>query len=155
RCARCILIGGVGFGNLQVRVSLLAVPGSDMPADQAEDIHRENLQRLMLYRPEAIDALAVHIHGTNLGRFRFKSRGLAASNELAELLPRIKAKLVGLWGQEDATAGGREAIEARRALFQQAQADAEFHILPGIGHWAMYEAPHPVNQILRGNLVGE
>ena len=152
RCSRCTLIGAVGFGELQVQVPLLTPPDAETPTTQAHRIQRENLRRLMFYRPEFIDDLAVYLHGDNLARHRFRSRAIAVSNELAEVLPKIEAPLVGVWGQEDATAGGLAAIDARRDLFQKAQPGAEFHILPNVGHWAMYEAPRRVNQILLSDL---
>ena len=64
------------------------------------------------------------------------------------VLPNISAELVGVWGSEDATAGGPAAIDQRRELLQQVQPAAEFHVLDGVGHWAMYEAPESVNRIL-------
>ena len=75
---------------------------------------------------------------------------MAGTNELAENLPRIAAKLVGIWGEYDVTAGGAGSIEARRQLFLAAQPDAEFHVLPDVGHWAMYEAPELVNRLILG-----
>lgn len=148
QCRRCTLIGASGFGGLHVQASLLPPPGPGVAAAEAEAIHRENLARLMLYDPASIDPLAVYIHGDNLARHRFRSRRLAGSNDLAEVLPTISAELVGIWGEHDATAGGAENIEARRKLFAEAQAEARFHVLPGVGHWAMYEAPETVNRLI-------
>lgn len=147
-CSRCTLIGASGFGDLHVQAALVPPPGPDVPLVEAQAIHRENLGRLMLYSPQAIDALAVHIHGDNLARHRFRSRSMAGSNDLAEALPELSASLVGIWGDRDVTAGGEENIEARRRLFLQAQPDAQFHVLRDIGHWAMYEAPSAVNRLL-------
>lgn len=147
-CTRCLLIGAVGFGPLQHRVNLLPPPAGDAAPSQAAAIHRENLARLMLHDHDRIDALAVHIHSENLARSRFNSRGLAATSGLADTLPGISARLVGIFGERDATAGGATNIAARRALFLEAQPGAAFHVLPDVGHWAMYEAPQAVNALL-------
>ncbi len=152
RCQRCTLIGAVGIAAQHVQVDLLPLPTADASFEEARDIHRENLRRLMLYNIDSIDELAVHLHGDNLSRHRFRSRSLAATNRLAELLPHIPGHLVGIWGQKDATAGGVRAIEARRQLFQQAQPGADFHVIPNAGHWVMYEAPQSVNRVLLGDL---
>lgn len=150
QCTRCTLIGASGFGDLHVQAELLPPPGPEVAAAQASAIHRENLGRLMLHAPERIDDLALHIHGDNLDRHRFRSRSLAGSNDLADVLPDIAAHLVGIWGDRDATAGGVDSIEARRTLFLAAQPDAEFYLLPDIGHWAMYESPDEVNRLILG-----
>lgn len=147
-CERFTMIGAAGFGDLHVQVSLLPIPSSDTPTAEANAIHSENLRRLMLSKPESVDEMAVHLHADNLARFRFRSRRLAGSNDLAEILPDIKARLVGVWGSDDATAGGLVGIEKRAEMLRAVQPDAEFHILPGVGHWAMYEAPDLVNVIL-------
>jgi pimeloyl-ACP methyl ester carboxylesterase len=147
-CRRCILIGASGFGPLHVQADLLPPPTADAQAGVAEAIHRENLTRLMFHNPAMIDALAVHIHADNLAQHRLRSRGMAGSNDLAEVLQDIPARLVGIWGEYDATAGGRKNLEARAKLFRAAQPDAEFHVLPDVGHWAMYEAASEVNRLM-------
>lgn len=148
QCIRCILIGASGFGPLHVQAELLPPPSVDDDAAVAESIHRENLARLMIHDPDRIDSLAAHIHADNLARHRLRSRGMAGSNDLAEVLPEIPARLVGIWGEYDATAGGPENLAAREQLFMSAQPDAEFHILRNVGHWAMYEAPSQVNRLI-------
>ena len=148
QCRRCALIGASGFGALHVQAPLLPPPGPDLPSAEADAIHRENLARLMLHKSASIDELAVYIHGDNLARHRFRSRSMAGSNDLAEVLPDIRAHLVGIWGEYDVTAGGRENIERRRQLFLAAQPDAEFHVLADVGHWAMYEVPQTINQLI-------
>lgn len=148
RCRRFVMIGAAGFGDLHVQVPLLPPPGPDTPADEADAVQRQNLGRLMLAAPEAIDDMAVYLHSDNLARHRFRSRKLAGSGDLQRVLPDISAHMIGIWGSEDATAGGREAIEQRRRLLQACQPEAEFHVLAGVGHWAMYEAPSAINDIL-------
>lgn len=148
RCTRCTLIGAVGFGELQVQVPLLAPPSADTGSGEADRITRENLRRLMLFKAEAVDELAVYLHRSNLEQHRFRSRKIAVTNELAELLPEIQVPLVGLWGAEDATAGGVDRIEERRQVFLLAQPGAEFQVIPDAGHWVMYEAREAVNRVL-------
>ncbi len=148
RCKRLSLIGAAGCGHLHHQVSLLPPPDDSVPPEEAAVIHRENLQRLMIADPTAIDDLAVYVHGDNLSRHRFRSRKIAGSDDLLRVLPDVQAPLVGIWGECDATAGDLAAIEEREQLFRAAQPDCDFHILSGIGHWAMYEAPETVNRLL-------
>jgi len=148
RCCHVTLIGAAGCGQLHVQVPLLAPPSTNCPAAEAETIQRENLSRLMLYNPSSIDDLAVHIHASNLARHRFNSRKLSRSDDLWFALPLIKARVVGVWGAKDATAGGSEAIAQREALFRKHQPGSEFYVLDSVGHWAMYEASEQINDIL-------
>jgi pimeloyl-ACP methyl ester carboxylesterase len=148
RCINFIACGAAGFGDLHVQVDLLRPPGSDVPEAEAQAIHRTNLARLMLYREQSIDARAVNIHSANLAQARFNSRRLAKSDGFIQALPDIRARLCGVWGAEDATAGGVVAIQQRQALFQRAQADSLFYILDGIGHWAMFEDAPAFNAIV-------
>lgn len=148
RCDKLVLIGAAGCGELHHQVSLLTPPDATSPTTRAKAVHRENLARLMIADPANIDELAVYIHADNLARHRFRSRKLAGSNDLLRILPDIRAKLVGIWGEQDPTAGGAADLDRRRELFKSAQPHCAFHVLPGIGHWAMYEAPEHVNQLL-------
>lgn len=148
QCKHCIVIGAAGCGELHVQVDLLPLPHAGMTSAETNATQRENLRRLMLARPERIDAVAVDIHADNLARHRLRSRKLAKSNDLLKALPGMDARLIGIWGELDATAGGCTAIEARRELFQRAQPASEFYILQGVGHWAMYEVPEQINRLL-------
>ena len=153
RCKHLIVCGAAGFGDLWVQVSLTAPPSPDMTALQAEAITRANLLSLMLSRDEAIDEVALYLHANNLARARFNSRRLARGNGFAAMLPDIQARLCGIWGAADVTTGGRDGIERREALFRRAQPDCTFHILEGIGHWAMYEDAPTINHIIEQELL--
>jgi pimeloyl-ACP methyl ester carboxylesterase len=154
RCKHLLVCGAAGFGDLHRQVDLLRPPGADTPVDEAIRIHRANLRTLMFAREETIDDLSIHVHGDNLSRARFNSRRLARSNAFVDALPNISARLCGIWGSEDATAGGLAAIEQRRALFLNSQPGSSFHILEGIGHWAMYEDAGTFNRIVVEELIG-
>lgn len=148
RCHHFIACGAAGFGDLHVQVDLQRPPGPGVPQVQAERIHRENLHALMFSRDFAIDDLAVWVHRVNLEQSRYNSRRLAKGAGFLNALNDIPARLCGIWGSADATAGGERAIEQRRALFREAQPDSAFHILDGVGHWAMYEAARQFNEIV-------
>lgn len=152
RCANFIICGAAGFGPLHVQVDLLRPPTPETPQHEARRITRENLRTLMFARDASVDDLSVYIHGDNLARSRFNSRRLARGDDFLAALPKISAKLCGVWGAEDATAGGAQSIAQRELLFRHAQPDASFHVLPGVGHWAMYEDAERFNRIVATQL---
>ncbi len=148
RCQRFTAIGAAGWGDLHVQVPLTAPPRPGTDWDSAAPVHRANLRALM-FSPEAvIDDLAIYLHGENLGRARFNSRALSRTNDFVQALPNLEAECLCIWGSADATAGGEAALAARRAIIESA--GARFQLLPGVGHWAMYEAPVAINALLLG-----
>ncbi|MCZ6830196.1 MAG: alpha/beta fold hydrolase [Gammaproteobacteria bacterium] len=152
RCQHLVLCGAAGFGDLHVQVELMHPPRPGQPEAEVRAVHAANLRGLMFASNETIDELALFAHASNLARARLNSRALSRTDELACALPAIKARLSGIWGSKDATAGGRPTLEKRRQLFQQAQPDAQFHIMSGVGHWAMYEAAGDFNRLLLAGL---
>ncbi len=148
RCERFTAIGAAGFGFLHNQVSLLRPPAAETPVEEARLIHHSNLRTLMFSSEDFIDEMAICAHGHNLEQHRFNSRKLSLTDDFVQSLPLIQAGLVGVWGSRDATAGGRPNIEKRRELFLSAQPSARFHILDGVGHWAMYEVPELINGVL-------
>ena len=147
-CRRLTAIGAAGCGSLHVQVPLQRPPRPDTPWELAAPIHRANLRALMFSPEGAIDELAVHLHADNLARARFNSRGLSLTGDFLDALSGIHGELVAVWGSADATAGGAAAIEARRQLIARHQPGARCHVLPGPGHWTMYEAPERINALL-------
>jgi 2-hydroxy-6-oxonona-2,4-dienedioate hydrolase len=108
--------------------------------------HRENLAILMLADPAAIDDLAVHLQVHNAARARTKSRPLSRVPSLREALPRIAARLHGIWGEFDVTS--KDALDEHAQLLRSYQKDATFTVIPGAGHWVQYEAADRFNAAL-------
>ena len=148
QCQRLTVIGAAGCGALHHQVDLLPLPAPGTPFDEAVVTHRENLARLMIADPHKIDINAIRIHSENLAKHRFRSRGLAGTDDLLVTLEQVAAPICAIWGSEDATAGGRDALEKRRVLFSDAPGGCDFHVLAGVGHWTMYEAPGISNALI-------
>ena len=75
-----------------------------------------------------------------------KSRGFAHIDLLCPVLPRIAAPLGGIGrGERDITA--YPWVDERRDLLRQIQPDAFFAVVPGAGHWVMYEAAEAFNRV--------
>lgn len=51
-----------------------------------------------------------------------------------------------MWGQRDAFVAPR--FEERRRLLARFQADLDFRLVDGAGHWVIYEAAERVNAML-------
>lgn len=108
----------------------------------------------MVADPGRIDPLALRIHHDNLLRSRLGSRKVARAATLEEALRRVTCPLFGIWGEKDVTAF--PDLASIRELFIdppdagcQAQA---FDVLPGVGHWAAYEAAEEFNRLLERRL---
>jgi pimeloyl-ACP methyl ester carboxylesterase len=148
RCRRFTAIGAAGCGSLHVQVPLESPPPPTTPWEEAAPVHRANLRALMFSERATIDELAIYLHASNLARHRFNSRALSLSSEFFDALPDIRGRLVAVWGSADATAGDQAALASRRAIVAEHQPDATFHLLEGVGHWAMYQAPQAINAVL-------
>jgi len=136
--------GGIGIPR-HAKIELINWRGlSDAHAQR--NAHRENLAILMLADPDNIDPLAVHLQVLNAQRARTKSRPLSRMPSLLVALPRMKARLHGIWGGSDITAHGTLGEHAR--VLRSLRPDASFTVIERAGHWVQYEAADRYNDAL-------
>jgi 2-hydroxy-6-oxonona-2,4-dienedioate hydrolase len=157
------VIGGVVAAQLGDRLKAFTVVGSNglglersptplerVAADASEEqefaAHRYNLNQLMIHNPDKIDQLALWLQKTNHAHARMRSRRFSRSGALVEALPKIKARLDGIWGERDATAYPH--VDERRRILQEVQPGARFTIVPGAGHWVQFEEADAFNRII-------
>ncbi len=117
-------------------------------ASEAEEFatHRYNLNQLMIADSDKIDELALYLQKTNHARARMRSRRFSRSGALVAALPRITARLDGIWGERDATAYPH--LDERARILRSFQPKARFAVVPGAGHWVQYEAAERFNALI-------
>jgi pimeloyl-ACP methyl ester carboxylesterase len=145
------LVGSASMGLRRAPMREMKPPRRHMSAAEIAELQRTNLGILMFADAGLIDDLAVHLQQQNVARARMKSRRFAPLDLLRSVLPRITAPLGGIWGERDATA--YPWVEDRRDLLRQVQPDAFFGVIPGAGHWVMYEAADAFNRVLLDHLA--
>jgi 2-hydroxy-6-oxonona-2,4-dienedioate hydrolase len=139
----------VGSGGLGVRrgAPIDLVTWRDLPDEAARrTAHLENLAILMFADRAEIDDLAVYLQVRNATRARLRSRLLSKIPALSTAIPRMSARLHGLWGERDVTAQG--VLEEIRRLHQSLQPGTCLTVIPRAGHWVQYEAADEFNDAL-------
>lgn len=146
RAACLVLVAAPGLG-LAVRnsITLTAWRHLSDPAER-EAVHRSNLAALMLYRPEAISALALRLHTDNTLRDRMKGRRLAYTDILARALESVSCPVFAIYGREDALY--RQRQEALAPALQAAPDFRGMHWVEGAGHWVQFEQPEAFDALL-------
>jgi 2-hydroxy-6-oxonona-2,4-dienedioate hydrolase len=145
------LVGSASMGLRRAPMQQIQPPRRHMSADEVAAMQRVNLGILMFHDKSRIDDLAVRLQCENVARARVKSRGFAHMDLLRPVLPQIAAPLGGIWGERDVTA--YPWVADRRGLLRQVQPDAFFAVIPGSGHWVMYEAADAFNRVLADRLA--
>lgn len=139
------LVGASGLGLRRKRYELIRrTPDMDAAALRAAQAH--NVRTLLIHDPAAVDALALAVQAHNDARARQKSRRMSLGDSLREVLPRVTARVCGIWGEHDVTAV--PWLEERRALLLALHPETDFRVIPGAGHWVQYEASEAFNRTL-------
>lgn len=146
RIRTLVLSGAGGMATPQAPIPSLLRTRPGMRPDEVASVHRENLHTLMLADPRNIDDLAVHVQMENIRKVRFKSGSIPSSDRLLRVLPDIRARLCGIWGDRDVFAA--PDVDARRRLLAGVQPHLDFRVIEAAGHWVIYEAAPQVNQAL-------
>jgi len=116
------------------------------PGAERDVIHRHNLNALMIADPARTDELAIRLHEANIERDRLRTRRLPRTNIVVRTLPEVQCYVSGIWGEKDAVYQDRiSTIEPALKLASQYNG---LTLLPGVGHWAQYEAADSFNPIL-------
>ncbi len=146
RIDRLVLLGPGGLGLPRGPVPHTRSLSREMDAAEMFSVHRHNLAALMLANPAHADELAVHLQAENARKARVRAGGIPASDALSRVLPRVRARMAGIWGERDVMA---QPIRDREQVLRRFQPDLDFQIIGGAGHWTPYEAAEEVTAALR------
>lgn len=146
RVRRLVLVGAPALSEAPMAPLPLRAWDTAPPGERRDALHRHNLGVLMLSRPEAIDALAVALHGANIERDRMRRRRLMRTDLLRRTLPQLRCPVHGLWGDDDVLYRGR--LQVVRDALAQAPAGGSLRFIAGAGHWVPYEAAEEFNAAL-------
>lgn len=139
-----MLVGAGSLGLARHPVPLEKV--RDKAGAERIAAHRFNLESLMIADPAGIDDLALAIQERNTVLARFRSRGFANAAMLKQALARTAMPLLVMWGERDQVAVAN--IPGRIAAVREVRPDARVEVVPGAGHWTMYEAPEAFDAAL-------
>ena len=137
---RLILVGTGGLDTPMGQIEMKRVRG--LEGNERRAAHRANLLALMLHHPASVDELALHIHETNGSRARLDPAPLVLPDRLLEVLPRLCVQLDAIWGELDCP---HPDPGIQEAVLRRFHPTLDFRIIPGAGHWAMYEKPAEFN----------
>lgn len=140
---RLVLIGTGGLGTPVGEVKLQGVRGLDGAARAA--VNRSNLLGLMLHAAESVDPLALHLQAVNGRRGRLNVSAMVLPDKLVGALGRVRVPVHAIWGEFDRP---HPDPPAQEAVLRRFNPDMEFRVIPGAGHWAMYERPEAFNAAL-------
>ena len=143
---RLVVVGPGGLGVPSKKIEGLRRWRPDMPRDELDARHRNNLGIIMFRDPTRIDDLAVHLQRENGLRMRFHVARTGINTVLRDYLPAVSCTLSCIWGDADVYAdGGRNA---RIETMRRSHPDLAVSIVPDAGHWVMYEQPQAFNREL-------
>ena len=149
---RLIIVGSPPFGLGSAGPANQVVPVDPaLPLHEARSLHRGNLERLMFADADAVSPLSIRVHHDNLRRARLRSRKIARTGTLARALQHCRCPRHGIWGGADVTI--HPDLDAIRELFLHTPSQSSFDVLPGVGHWAPFEAPDVFNTLLEQRLA--
>lgn len=147
-----VVIGPGGLGVSSQKIDGLERWRPDLPRDELDARHRNNLGVIMLHDPSRIDDLAVHVQRENGLRYRFRVARDNTSTLLRDYLGKVDAKLSCIWGEHDVyTIGNRDR---RIAVMRETHPDLRLSVIDDAGHWVMYEKPDDFNRELLRLLGG-
>jgi pimeloyl-ACP methyl ester carboxylesterase len=140
---RLVLIGCGGLGTPHGHVDLRPAKGLQGEARRA--VLKSNLLGLMLHYPGSVDELAMHLLVLNGRLGRLSVAELVLPDRLLAALAQVQAQVDAIWGEFDRPHPGPPLQEAALRI---SHPDADFRVIAGAGHWAMYEQPKAFNAAL-------
>lgn len=145
---RLILVDAGGLNTPMRIADFRSTKGVPLAERRAVNLH--NLGAMMLHDPAAIDDLAVEIamHYGPLTRTRVQFHVIP--DKLLDPLAKVRTPVDLIWGEHDFA---HPDPAANAAVVRQWHPDALLRVVPGAGHWAMYEQPDAFNAALRGLLA--
>ena len=145
---RAVTVIGPGGFSIKGRSRLDFIRYGDVKNDPEAYRHAlgHNLLQLMLKHRSSLSEEVLDMQHDNVGRARFNSRNVSAQPILPENLGKAGCRVQLIYGDSDPTAF--PSIEYRANLIREHVSDFRLHVLPDVGHWAMFEGADDVNRLI-------
>jgi pimeloyl-ACP methyl ester carboxylesterase len=144
---RLVLVGVPGLGLMHEVLPMRGMlPG--MTEAQQRQVHRHNLNMMMLHHASSITEEVIDLQVANVNRDRMRRRRIARTDVLAKAQDQWKIPVHGIWGENDALYRGNmdnigAALPKLSSLTRVADA----------GHWVMFERPVAFHAALENALA--
>lgn len=140
---RVILIGCGGLDTPHGHVDLKSARG--LQGEERHAVLKHNLLNLMLHDEANVDEFAIWQLVTNARRARIDVPPLVLPDKLIFILRDVTVPVDAIWGEFD---GPHPAPHLQEEALRKIKPDADFRVIAGAGHWAMYERPDEFNAAL-------
>lgn len=110
---------------------------------------RSNLLAHMLHHEESAEGVALAAYSRAVQAMTIRSRGLVKGWLVGELIAMGDGPCLYLWGEADVTCTPSDLTGALNLRPQD-----RLEILPGVGHWAQFEAAEQINHRIRDWIGG-
>ena len=129
------------------RLNLQSVKRIEDPAERLQAV-RNNLRVMMVHHEKNIDDLALQLYHTDIVRRRLPRVAFSGFATMRGDLERVKlqGRLTAISGADDQIIG--HDAEGQAAQLHALRPDAQYHAIPGAGHWVMYEGAEGYNAAL-------
>jgi pimeloyl-ACP methyl ester carboxylesterase len=140
---RLVLVGCGGLDTPHGHTHLQ--PARGLTGEARRAVLKSNLLGLMLQHEATVDPLALHLLVANARLSRLSPQHLVLPDRLVAALEHIKAPVDAIWGEFDRP---HPDPALQEAVLRRFQPDCDFRVIPGAGHWAMYERPEAFDTAL-------
>ena len=137
---RIIVVDAGGLGTPMRTADNRGLKG--LTGEALRAVNRHNLVVMMLHDPDRIDETAIDIAIFGGRRVRTRVQYHVVPDKLLGVVAQVRAPIDAIWGEWDYIHPDPQAnVEAIRHYQPQAQ----LRVVPGAGHWSMYEQPDAFN----------
>jgi pimeloyl-ACP methyl ester carboxylesterase len=140
---RLVIIGAGGLDTPIGKVDFTRLSG--LSHAERMEAQRRNLLGLMLHAEASADELAVYLQMNKTSRGALDAPALVLPDKLLGVLPKVTCQVDLIWGELDRP---HPDPELQASVVRRTHPDAELHVVPGAGHWAMYENAPAFNAAL-------
>lgn len=113
--------------------------------EERREILRFNLGQLMLAHPQNADDLTLDIYAGDLAKARLRVETFIHGLDTS-ILQRVNAPIMAIAGALDPT--GIPSVAGQMNLLKREMPDVRTHLISDCGHWAMWEAPERINELM-------
>lgn len=139
---RLVLVGVPGLGLMHEALPMRGML-PEMTSAQQRDVHRHNLNAMMLHHASSITEDVIDLQAANVARDRMRRRRIARTDVLAQAQAHWALPVHGIWGENDALyRGTMDRIPSRLPKLKS------FTRIPDAGHWVMFEQPEAFHAAL-------